>query len=100
MFHSSEVAKFDEKETKLKHPFSLILSGARRTGKTQFIKKLILNAIYPPIAQVVWFYATEQTDVFIEIRKVLEKRMLHLSKVYLKMQQLKKTTSKVDLVLN
>ena len=73
MFHSSEVAKFDEKERKLNHHFSLILSGARRTGKTQFIKKLILNAIYPPIAQVVWFYATEQTDVFIEIRKSLGK---------------------------
>ena len=76
MFHSSEVGKFDEKETKLQHPFSLILSGPRRAGKTQFMKKLILNAkekIYPPIEQVVWFYATEQTDVFIEIRKSLGK---------------------------
>ena len=63
-----------ENEVKLKHPFSLVLAGARRTGKTQLIKNIILNSgriINPPIKHVIWFFASEQAEVFIEISKEL-----------------------------
>jgi len=48
----------------------MVLAGGRRTGKTQFIKSVILareRIISPPIDHVIWFYAAEQADVFSEI---------------------------------
>ena len=68
------VGEFDETDLKLKHPFSLVLAGARRTGKTQLIKRIILNnhnVINSPIEHIIWFYASEQEDVFSEIKKEL-----------------------------
>ena len=74
MYPTSVVGGFDENDVKLKHPFSLVLAGARRTGKTQLIKRIIINSrhiINPPIEHIVWFYASEQADVFDEITKEL-----------------------------
>ena len=74
--YSSGIAtkRFDASGAKLKHPFSMVLAGGRRTGKTQFIKSVILareRIISPPIDHVIWFYAAEQPDVFSEIGEIL-----------------------------
>ena len=64
--------KIDARELKLKHPFSLISTGPRRSGKTQFIKKILTTSpsiISAPIKRLIWFYASAQDDVFDEIRK-------------------------------
>ena len=69
---SYDSLRFVANDAKLKHPFSMVLAGGRRTGKTQFIKSVILDrerAIVPPIEHVIWFYAAAQEDVFREIRE-------------------------------
>ena len=69
---SYDSLRFVANDAKLKHPFSMVLAGGRRTGKTQFIKSVILDrerVIVPPIEHVIWFYAAAQEDVFSEIRK-------------------------------
>ena len=66
--------RFDADDLKLKHPFSMIVDGGRRTGKTQFVKRVILNMnriITPSIQHIIWFYATAQEEVFREIRENL-----------------------------
>ena len=63
-------SRVDADAIQFKHPFSMILSGNRRTGKTHFTKTLILRnreLIAPPIDRVFWFYASHQADVFSEI---------------------------------
>ena len=71
MYSSGTVSnRLDASDVKLKHPFSMVLAGGRRTGKTQFIKSVILareRIISPPIDHVIWFYAAEQADIFSEI---------------------------------
>lgn len=72
MYPSEAVVRFDENDVKLKHPFSMVLAGGRRTGKTQLIKSVIVEReriITPPIKHVIWFYASEQEDVFNEIKE-------------------------------
>ena len=62
--------RVDADAIQFKHPFSMILSGNRRTGKTHFTKTLILKSrelIAPPIDRIFWFYASHQADVFREI---------------------------------
>jgi hypothetical protein len=64
--------EFSADDARLVHPFSMLLSGNRRTGKTQFIKNVLIEReriITPHIEHVVWFYAAEQPDVFDELRK-------------------------------
>ena len=54
-------------ELKFKHPFSMLLTGARRTGKTYFIKTLLreaTNFITPQIDKVFWFAPSRQNDLF------------------------------------
>ena len=69
---SIDKLRIDSRELKLKHPFSMILAGARRSGKTQFIKNVLTKSpsiISKPIERLIWFYASEQEIVFNEIKK-------------------------------
>ena len=69
---SIDKRRIDSSELKLKHPFSMILAGARRSGKTQFIKNVLTKSpsiISKPIERLIWFYASEQEIVFNEIKK-------------------------------
>ena len=64
--------RFGVDDLKLKHPFSWIVEGGRRTGKTQFVKNVILardRIITPSIENIIWFYASAQEEVFREIRE-------------------------------
>ena len=52
----------------------MLVAGNRRTGKTQFVKNLLLQReqmTTPPINHVIWFYAAEQADVFQELKEQL-----------------------------
>ena len=57
-------------QLKFKHPFSMLLTGARRTGKTHFTKTLLQKAaefITPHIDLVFWFAPSRQNDLFDEL---------------------------------
>ena len=59
---------FETTILKLQHPFSMFLAGGRRTGKTQFTKKLLLQKdwiINVPIERIIWFHSAAQPDVFV-----------------------------------
>ena len=67
-------SSFETNALKFQHPFSMILAGGRRTGKTQFTKKLLLQKdwlINVPIAHILWFHTTAQPDVFSELTREL-----------------------------
>ena len=69
---SRDKHKINSKELKLKHPFSMILAGGRRSGKNQFIKKVLTSSpsiVSVPIKRLIWFYASAQDLIFDEIRK-------------------------------
>ena len=56
-------------ELKFKYPFSMLLTGARRTGKTHFTKTLLRKAaefITLQIDLVFWFAPSRQNDLFDE----------------------------------
>ena len=53
----------------LTHPFGLMISGATKTGKTTFVKQLLVNAsvmIEQPPENIIYFYS-EYQDTFGEI---------------------------------
>ena len=61
-------------ELKFKHPFSMLLSGARRTGKTHFAKTLLTRRdeyITPSVEWIFWFSpaSSAQSEVFTELRQ-------------------------------
>lgn len=71
-----DVTTVDEDELQFKHPFTMKLSGNRRTGKTHFTKTLLLmnrELITPSIDIILWFYASRQQDVFNEIEEALHR---------------------------
>ena len=50
-------------ETRLMHPFTAIVAGSTKSGKTEFCKKLIYNIehmVYPVPQQILWCYAEYQ----------------------------------------
>ena len=49
-------------EGNLKHPFTCVIAGPTGSGKTQFVKRLLLDdrAIQPPPERVVWCYGEYQ----------------------------------------
>ena len=66
-----ELLMFNADALTLKHPFSMILKGNRRTGKMQFIKRMLLERerfITPAIDHVNWIYTAPQLDVFKELQ--------------------------------
>jgi len=63
-----------EEELAFKHPFSMLLSGSRRTGKTTFVKTLLLRNrqfILPTIEWIFWIAPTRQEDVVSELEQTL-----------------------------
>ena len=65
----------DARELKLKHPFSMLLSGARRTGKTFFVTRLLSRNrefITPAIDWVFWFAPSRQDALINELEKNLD----------------------------
>ena len=61
-------------ELKFKHPFSMLLSGARRTGKTHFAKMLLTRRdeyITQSVEWIFWFSpaSSAQSEVFTELRQ-------------------------------
>ena len=57
---------FSEEDVILKHPFSMMVAGPRRSGKTEFTKKLIVesqNIINVKIDRFLWYYANEQSKL-------------------------------------
>ena len=55
----------------LKHTFSVLVSGGRGVGKTEFIKKLLKSKfIASPSKRIVWCYAKHQQDLFEELMKM------------------------------
>ena len=63
-----------EEELAFKHPFSMLLSGSRRTGKTTFVKTLLLRNrqfILPTIEWIFWIAPTRQEDVVSELEQAL-----------------------------
>ena len=62
-------------EVQLKHPFSLLVSGGRGVGKTEFTKQLLQyqeKIITPSIDRVVWCYAKHQPKLYDELVKINE----------------------------
>ena len=71
---------YSEDDIKFKHPFSMMIAGPRRSGKTEFTRKLILNSetlIDEKIDRFVWFYSSTQDELVkslshkVEFRKKL-----------------------------
>ena len=63
-------------ELKFKHPFSMLLSGARRTGKTHFVKTLLTRRdeyITPSAEWIFWFSpaSSAQNEVFTELKQLI-----------------------------
>ena len=72
---------FNEDDIKFKHPFTMVLSGNRRTGKTHFTKILLLkNMIIPEIRTIIWFYTSQQPKVFQEIKNSLKSQRVEFIK--------------------
>ena len=55
----------------LKHLFSVLVSGEKGVGKTEFTKKsLTSKLIAPPSERIFWCYAKHQQDSFEEHMKM------------------------------
>ena len=57
----------------LKHPFSMLIAGGRKAGKTEFTKRILrtldkIATISPQ--RIVWCYAKHQTDLFEELMSI------------------------------
>ncbi len=67
-----EYNTLDADDVKFKHPFSMLISGGRRTGKTHFTKTLLLRNnefITPKVDHIFWFYASYQPIAFDELKE-------------------------------
>ena len=56
------------------HPFSMLISGGRGVGKTEFTKSLLKSRhqmIQPSIHRIVWCYAKHQPDLFYELKRLI-----------------------------
>ena len=71
-----------EEQLKCDQPFSMILAGGRRTGKTHFTKTLLERndelISSPPLDTIVWFYGARQDEVFDQLGDVLRAKGQHV----------------------
>jgi len=54
----------------LTHPFSMLIAGGRKAGKTEFTKKLLSDmkgVIDKPIERIVWCYSKHQPELYEEL---------------------------------
>ena len=57
-------------DVSLKHPFSMIVAGSRRAGKSELTKRLLIEnerMISPKVEQFIWIYSTWQQELFSEL---------------------------------
>lgn len=63
-----DLMTINENQLKFVHPFTMILAGGRRTGKTHFTKTLLERncelVSSPPLDAIVWFYGARQEEIF------------------------------------
>ena len=55
------------------HPFSALISGGRKSGKTVFTTKLLREGsrlIKPPPERIVWCYTKHQKDLYAELKSI------------------------------
>lgn len=60
-------------EITLKHPFSMLVSGGRKAGKTEFTKALLRysnNIIDPAPERIVWCYIKHQPELYKELMQI------------------------------
>ena len=60
-------------DTRLCHPFSMLVSGTRGSGKTEFVKKLLRfqqEMIHPPIEKVIWCYGKHQPKLYDDLMQL------------------------------
>lgn len=63
----------DIMEIALKHPFSMLVAGGRKAGKTEFTKSLLQNAkqmIEPNLNRVVWCYTKHQAELYRQLKSI------------------------------
>ena len=69
--------RYSEEQLFFKHPFSMLIAGPRRSGKTEFTKKLIEQSekmIDVEIDKCIWYYANEQNTLVNELSHKVEFR--------------------------
>ena len=57
----------------LKHPFSMLVAGSRKAGKTEFTKNLLSSMneiINPPPERIIWCYSKHQPKLFEELMSI------------------------------
>lgn len=60
-------------EITLKHPFSMLVAGGRKAGKTEFTKALIRHStqmIEPTPQRIIWCYTKHQQDLYEELKEI------------------------------
>ena len=60
---------------RLQHPFSMLIAGGRKSGKTVFTQKLLRQAnqlIDSSIDRVVWCYGTFQDSLYRDLKSIRE----------------------------
>ena len=71
-----------EEQLKFVHPFTMMLAGGKRSGKTLFTKALLERndelVSSPPLDTIVWFYGAWQDDVFDALGDVLRAKGQHV----------------------
>ena len=71
-----------EEQLKFVHPFTLMLAGGKRTGKTLFTKALLERndelISSPPLDTIVWFYGARQDDIFDTLGDALRAKGQHV----------------------
>ena len=64
------ISKDDMMDLTLHHPFSMLIAGGRKAGKTEFTKSLLRfsNILIKPFPErIVWCYAKHQEDLYEEL---------------------------------
>lgn len=56
-------------DARIQHPFSMLISGARGSGKTYFVKNLLESEfIFPLPKNIFWIYGAYQPELFNELK--------------------------------